>query len=214
MLAVSRHPRPLSQTEFLGTIFKVCSTASGGPFDARDLIRDLPNSIQHNPEARKFWRDKRQRINYVLSAARSSSKSRLSRYTSKPAPVLSDAIDQPNSNGWYRRMSNFARYCLNLGAGGVKYLDKRGRRAYEVAVDSDGRLIGPNGRPLSTCDMWTQMRKGGWGIFVVDNFNRMYTGSHRVGRFHHSSFLSGAPVKAAGEWLVKDGKVFSPYTIG
>ncbi len=28
-------------------------------------------------------------------------------------------------------------------------------------------------------------------------------------RFHHSSFLAGAPVKAAGEWLVVDGQVMA-----
>ena len=110
-VALSLHPRPLSQAEFLGTVFEVCNTATGGPNDEQDLIRDLPNSIQHDPKVRKFWMDMRRRINYVLRAS-VPSESRLLRYTSVPAPVLREAIDLPSKKGRYRRMGKFARYCL------------------------------------------------------------------------------------------------------
>ena len=60
-LANSRHPRPFSQAEFLGTVFVECSKASGGQHDARDLMVDLRHSIQHDPNVRRFWTKKRKR---------------------------------------------------------------------------------------------------------------------------------------------------------
>ncbi len=105
----------------------------------------------------------------------------------------------------------FARHCLNLGAGGVKYLrSARDREPYEYVLVG-GRLVKKShpDQLLSTCGMRTHERKGGWAIFVVAPSGAIFTNSHTVGRFHHSSFLAGGPIKAAGEWLVKDGKILA-----
>jgi hypothetical protein len=46
-------------------------------------------------------------------------------------------------------------------------------------------------------------------IFVVDLGGRMYLGRKRKGRFHHSSFVAGAPVVAAGKIVIKLGRVLA-----
>jgi hypothetical protein len=74
-----------------------------------------------------------------------------------------------------------------------------------------------NGTPLCTAGMRTEFSKGGWAVFVcslpmvapggrIGQFIFSYT--HRAGYDHHSSFLGGAPVMAAGEWIVDNtGKI-------
>lgn len=47
----------------------------------------------------------------------------------------------------------------------------------------------------------------GWAIFVVSPDGEMYAGDHVEGEFHHSSFLAGGPVMAAGELAVADGEL-------
>ena len=44
-------------------------------------------------------------------------------------------------------------------------------------------------------------------MFVCDPGGLFYSGSQIVGRFHHSSFLAGGRVLAAGEWVVSDGRL-------
>ena len=43
----------------------------------------------------------------------------------------------------------------------------------------------------------------------MDPQGRIYAGEPRLMEFHHSSFLAGAPVAAAGELMVVDGMVVS-----
>ena len=59
--------------------------------------------------------------------------------------------------------------------------------------------IKPGGLPDSD---WS---KEGFAIFVMDPEGQVYVGRHDVGKFHHSSFLGGEPVAAAGEMIVKNG---------
>jgi hypothetical protein len=44
-------------------------------------------------------------------------------------------------------------------------------------------------------------------IFVMGLDGKIYIGSHELGIFHHSSFLAGGPVAAAGEIVIKDGVI-------
>ena len=112
--------------------------------------------------------------------------------------------------------------CPALANGGVKYLDVNERKAYEYKVDetqggnaglivksSDGGPNGKAGTKLDTCGMKTHERGDGWAIFAISPDGKIYSNTHAVGIFHHSSFLSGGKVKAAGEWLVRDGKVIA-----
>ena len=47
----------------------------------------------------------------------------------------------------------------------------------------------------------------GWAAYVMSTSNIVYAGVHMGGTFHHSSFLAGAPVLAAGMIKVQDGIV-------
>lgn len=69
---------------------------------------------------------------------------------------------------------------------------------------------------LTTQTWRTEFSGQGWGIFVysmpmpapegtIGRF--LFSYNHRAGWSHHSSFLGGKPVTAAGEWIVRDGRV-------
>jgi hypothetical protein len=67
------------------------------------------------------------------------------------------------------------------------------------------RIIEPNGRKfVNRCQSFSGK---GWGIFVCDPTGNLYLGTHKVGRFHHSSFLEGTAVIAAGEMVVENGQI-------
>jgi hypothetical protein len=119
----------------------------------------------------------------------------------------------------------FSTACMQLGEGGVAYLNSEGRKAFEYTL-WQGRLVkrwgnaaipragqpealNSEGTRLDTCGMQTTARGGGWAIYVVAKNGKIYTANHEAGIFHHSSFLSGTPVIAAGEWIVKDGQVLA-----
>lgn len=46
-------------------------------------------------------------------------------------------------------------------------------------------------------------------IFVIDLAGGMYLGRKHKGRFHHSSFVSGAPIYAAGKIIIKHGIILA-----
>jgi uncharacterized Zn-binding protein involved in type VI secretion len=89
---------------------------------------------------------------------------------------------------------------------GVTYLDEAGRAAYRLDV-VNGQLVDVNGNILSTSGAHTAHSGAGQAIVVMDEFGNIYSGSHKVGVFQHSSFLSGGPVAFAGEMSVENGVV-------
>ncbi|CAH0479932.1 unnamed protein product [Peronospora belbahrii] len=46
-------------------------------------------------------------------------------------------------------------------------------------------------------------------IFVLDLSGQMYLGRKRKGRFHHSSFVTGGPIFAAGKIIIKHGVIIA-----
>lgn len=66
---------------------------------------------------------------------------------------------------------------------------------------------GPLRRPLDTKEMMTNKAGAGYGIFVMSQNGEMFAGSHKVGIFHHSSFLAAGNVAGAGELKVSGGKL-------
>ena len=64
------------------------------------------------------------------------------------------------------------------------------------------KLVDEDGSTWSTADKRTEFSGQGWGIFVVSPDGRLFGGSHVVGEHHHSSFLGGGMVSAAGEFVV------------
>ena len=91
----------------------------------------------------------------------------------------------------------------------VAYLKGRGNRKPYLIRVRGGRVFTASGKPFHTGDHSTAFSGKGWAIFVMSPARHVYSGSHDVGKFHHSSFLSGGPVLSAGEWVVRNGEVLA-----
>lgn len=91
----------------------------------------------------------------------------------------------------------------------VRYLDEIEREDYKLHVDDDGLMRTSSGRLFDTTHAGSLYQpQGGRAIFVMDQHGDIFASKHQIeGHFHHSSFLGGEPVGAAGELGVKDGKV-------
>jgi hypothetical protein len=88
----------------------------------------------------------------------------------------------------------------------VKYCDAVERLDYAKTFQGR-RMHNAGGGFYHTGGERTEFSGGGWAIYVISNSNTWYTGTHIKGQFHHSSFLAGAPVQAAGEIAVNNGNV-------
>jgi hypothetical protein len=86
----------------------------------------------------------------------------------------------------------------------VAYLNEFEAEKYKVKFQGN-KLVNSDDAEVSTQNNETVVSGKGWAIFVVDLDGNLYLGSHILGVFHHSSFLSGKPVLAAGEILVDNG---------
>ncbi|GAA1652987.1 WXG100 family type VII secretion target [Catellatospora bangladeshensis] len=94
------------------------------------------------------------------------------------------------------------------GPPGVDYLDAAEREAYRLTI-RDGLVYDSQGRLFDTTSA-SSVHAGGGGraIFVMDQNGNLYASTtQEVGRFHHSSFLSGQPTAGAGELEVVNGQV-------
>ena len=58
---------------------------------------------------------------------------------------------------------------------------------------------------VDTKDSVTQHSGKGWEIFVVGAGGDIHMASHKIGAYHHSSLLGGAPVSMAGEMKITGG---------
>ena len=79
---------------------------------------------------------------------------------------------------------------------------RRANDARLLTVNS-GLLHDHNGDAYDTSRESTEASGQGWAIFVMDEKGNVYAGTHLFGVFHHSSFLGGAPARAAGEIIVE-----------
>lgn len=76
------------------------------------------------------------------------------------------------------------------------------REKFRIFIN-DGKLVKANGKPF---DSMSPNGSTDSGIFVMDPQGRIYAHNDpKVGEFHHSSFLSGEPVAAAGQVKVSNG---------
>lgn len=93
-----------------------------------------------------------------------------------------------------------------LRAARVVYCSREERRQFELRFEPSRlgvRLAFALSGQLAHTD-----ESAKW-IFVVDRAGRMYLGRKRKGRFHHSSFVAGAPIVAAGKMVVKQGRILA-----
>lgn len=96
----------------------------------------------------------------------------------------------------------------HFGPPGVRYLDGAAREELRLTV-RNGLVYRSDGTLFDTTNA-SSVHAGGGGraIFVMDEHGNMYASNvQRVGDFHHSSFLGGAPVTGAGELQVVNGRV-------
>ncbi len=66
-------------------------------------------------------------------------------------------------------------------------------------------LLDTSDQPYHTAAKETAFSGTGWAIFVISPEGDFFSGSHEVGKHHHSSFLGGGAVMAAGEIVVDNG---------
>lgn len=116
--------------------------------------------------------------------------------------VKSEYLPAAMASGDYPQMMK----AKTLNEKQVRYLDAEARGDFEVQVRG-GLVIAPVEQKFHTGTLTTAFSGSGWAIFVMSTEGKVYTGSHDTGKFHHSSFLSGLPVVAAGEWAVDQGRV-------
>jgi hypothetical protein len=117
----------------------------------------------------------------------------------------------------------FWEWCTSMGLDtqsvpSVQYLapDKRWRywivfRRTKENDSSTGLLFQHDNskklEPFDTRALTTHFSGIGFAIFVVSPTGTFYSTNHVVNKFHHSTFLAGAPVMAAGEWAVFNGRI-------
>lgn len=95
---------------------------------------------------------------------------------------------------------------------GVKYISREAdRKKYEIKFKAGLMYRGVNaqGQKLlfDTSKLSTVSKGRDWAIWVQGPDFRFYSHSHKVARFHHSSFLAGGAVLTAGEWKVSNGRI-------
>jgi hypothetical protein len=88
----------------------------------------------------------------------------------------------------------------------VRYLDEAELEETRVFA-RDGLLYRTDGTRLDTQATETFWSGEGRAIFVMDQHGNIYAHEQVRGQFHHSSFLGGQPVAAAGELRVVDGRL-------
>ncbi|MGU7844106.1 hypothetical protein ACV22V_32200 [Burkholderia sp. AW33-5] len=90
----------------------------------------------------------------------------------------------------------------------VAYLNDVERAKYKVTVQN-GLVLDAQGLPFDTSAASTAFANNkGRAIFVMDHYGDIYVSNMQTsGKFHHSSFLAGAPVAAAGDIRIENGKV-------
>src|SRR5205085_902189 len=88
----------------------------------------------------------------------------------------------------------------------VQYLTAADRQQYRLRV-RDGKIVDAQGSLFDTADASSAHQPTrGYAIFVMSKTGEIYASKNQiVGRFHHSSFLAGAPVASAGELKVSNG---------
>ncbi|MCX6990330.1 MAG: hypothetical protein NTX49_04620 [Chlamydiae bacterium] len=94
---------------------------------------------------------------------------------------------------WFEHKMTNSTTHLHLSK--VAYLSEEEREAFTVSI-KEGKVFRRD-LPLNTEKM-NAANLLGKGILVIGPDKKMYVGSHNIGKFHHSSFLSGSAVFAAG----------------
>lgn len=135
-------------------------------------------------------------------------------------PTPSSTCDDPRNNSFFYWLDHGAGRTLELPECSrdaletlrVEYCDEHARRAYEVEFvspstgDQSTASVAPVAVYAATQALVQTDEQSKW-IFVVALDGKLYVGRKRKGAFHHSSFVAGAPILAAGKLMVKHGRI-------
>jgi RHS repeat-associated protein len=89
----------------------------------------------------------------------------------------------------------------------VNYLSEAERSSYKLTV-KDGKVFDSRGNLFDTTSSSSLHSGGGKAIFVMDEAGSIYASpTQTLGKFHHSSFLSGKAVASAGELKAVNGVI-------
>ena len=90
----------------------------------------------------------------------------------------------------------------------VKYYGGTAKAEKRRVAFKAGKLVRTSDDlPFDTQALQTAASGAGWAIFVVSLTGAMYAHKHEVGIYHHSTFLSGSAVLAAGELCCDQGVI-------
>lgn len=112
-----------------------------------------------------------------------------------------------NYIGATKKKNGAPRSARIKGATSVAYLTRAQAEPYRVYFNAGRAWMAHDDSPFDTQTYSTAHSGQGWAIFVVSIEGELYAGSHITGEFHHSSFLSGGAVLAAGEMVADDGLI-------
>jgi hypothetical protein len=142
-------------------------------------------------------------------AARAARRQQFASFTvedSKPTlPAPADAR-YPDINGMLRSYEREDQQQVP-GGGRVQYLkDERQRQMYKVTI-KNGQLLDANELPIDTMNSRSLFGTLGLALYGMDFDGTIYVATGQEGRFHHSSFLAGDALAAAGEIRIERGAV-------
>lgn len=159
---------------------------------------------------------------YVKNYADLMRKVRLASYSEeKMVNVIDEAFDdtwkymdkEPASGGKYETKDLERIYKEGTKKDfekGVNYLTEKEREAYEIFVQHD-KIVDVKGNLVDTKRSISVLQDGKselteYAIFVMSEEGEIYLSkNYAFGKFHHSSFLAGKPVAAAGEIFIEKG---------
>lgn len=116
------------------------------------------------------------------------------------------SIDEFMIKGFGWSQADVDKYVKRGDKATVTYLDPKDRIHFEL-FDGSPMTQGMFQDVWDTSDMFSKHSGKGFGIYVMDASGNMYGDQHKVGLFHHSSFLAGGDVAGAGEIKVQSGTV-------
>jgi hypothetical protein len=93
----------------------------------------------------------------------------------------------------------------------VEYDETPGSQLKTLVNISGGTLTRNDGSntPVDTSNSVTFQTGKGWEIFVMSPTGELHMASHKIGKYHHSSLLAGAPTAAAGSIKAINGTIDS-----
>lgn len=103
----------------------------------------------------------------------------------------------------------------------VEYYDMVNRQRFAIEPSADGLIYCRKPKESSAGSLFFDLAKydtsaskaaldggAGMAIWVQSPSGRFYSSTQsQRGKFHHSSFLAGRMIRAAGDWMVSDGKL-------